>query len=242
MNTLGLILASNIIISLISFVGIATLLRKSLLTQKNIHILVSFAAGVMLTTAFFDVLPEAFSNLQINSGLKWVFCSIIVSFLIEKFIWHHHHHNDTHGAHPTTILILLGDGIHNFVDGLTIAASFLVSPSLGFATTLAIIAHEIPQELADFTILVNSGIHRNKALFLNFLSALSAVAGGLIGYYFLKQTELFTHAILAAAGGIFIYIATADLIPELHKDQNHSTISEQIIPFIVGIVLILVLA
>lgn len=236
------ILIANIIISLLSFVGLATLLNKSLLSQKNMYLLVSFAAGVMLTTAFFDILPEAFEHLDVQTGLQWVFWSIIGSFILEKFLWHHHHHNDTHGTHPTTYLILFGDGLHNFVDGLAIAASFLASPALGITTTIAIIAHEIPQEIADFSVLLHVGMKRKAALILNFCSGLTAVAGGIVGYYLLSQTQSYTHNILAIAGGIFIYIAAADLIPELHREQKNKNIVSHILPFLLGVALIIVLS
>lgn len=236
------IVAACFLVSLLSFVGIATVFKKSFLTQNNTNFFVSFAAGVMLTAAFFDILPEAFEHLDIHVGLQWVFWSIIGAFILEKFLWHHHHHSDTHGTHPTTYLVLFGDALHNFVDGLAIAASFIASPALGVTTTIAIIAHEIPQEIADFSVLLHVGIQRKKALLLNFLSGLTSVVGGILGYYFLSQTEGFTHNILAVAGGIFIYIAAADLIPELHREQKNNNITSHIFPFLLGIALIILLS
>lgn len=242
MEALVQILLANIVVSLISFIGLATAFRKSFSSSKNVHLFVSFAAGVMLTTAFFDILPEAFEHLDAQTGLHWVFWAIIGSFIVEKFLWHHHHHNDTHGAHPTTYLILAGDALHNFIDGIAIAAAFLTTPALGIATTVAIISHEIPQELADFSVLLHVGVQRRKALMLNFLSGLTAVAGGVIGFYFLSHTESFTHNILAVSGGIFIYIAAADLIPELHREQKQRSIATHIVPFLLGVVIIILLS
>lgn len=236
------IVVANILVSLISFAGLAAFFRKSFLTQKNTNLFVSFAAGVMLTAAFFTILPEAFEHLEPSTALQFVFWSIIGAFILEKFLWHHHHHNDTHGTNPTTYLVLFGDALHNFVDGLAIAASFIASPALGITTTIAIIAHEIPQEIADFSVLLHVGIQRKKALMLNFLSGLTSVAGGITGYYFLSQTESFTHNILAVAGGIFIYIAAADLIPELHREQKNKNIAPHILPFLLGIALIILLS
>ena len=238
MDVLGQIIAANVVVSLISFVGLVTLFHKSFFSQKTIYLLVSFAAGVMLTTAFIDILPEAIEHLDPALALKSVLAGIVGSFIIEKLLWHHHHHGDTHGTHPTTLLVLIGDALHNFIDGIAIAASFIASPALGIATTIAIVAHEIPQELADFSILMHVGVKRNKALFLNFLSALTAIAGGLLGYFFLQQSEVYMPHILSIAGGVFIYIAAADLIPELHREQKQRNIASQLLPFLLGIAVI----
>ncbi|KXK10704.1 MAG: Zinc transporter ZupT [Microgenomates bacterium OLB23] len=236
------IILANLAVSLVSFVGLATLVNKSFFFTKNVHLLVSFAAGVMLSAAFFDILPEALEHMDLHDGLKLVFWSIIGAFIVEKLLWHHHHHNDTHGTKPTTYLVLLGDTLHNFVDGLAIAASFMVNPLLGITTTAAILAHEIPQELADFAVLISTGVARKKALLLNFVSALAAVLGGIVGYYFLAGTENLTHQTLAVAGGVFVYIAAADLIPELHREQKDGNLFSHIVPLLFGVAILLILS
>ena len=145
-------------------------------------------------------------------------------FLFERVIhWHHHH--ETHGkhpgyVHPVAYMNLIGDGIHNFFDGAVIAVAFLTNPSLGLATTLAVVFHEIPQELGDFTILVHGGFSRGKALFFNFLSALTAFVGAMAAFLFSQFITQYSAYFLAFAAGGFIYIAVADLIPELHREKN----------------------
>ena len=153
-----------------------------------------------------------------------VFLGIIISFFIERFQVWFHHHGTTHGIKtwikPSLSLILFGDGIHNFIDGVVIATAFLTSPTLGVVTSIAIAAHEIPQEIADFTIIIHSGLNKMQALTTNLLSAIPAIIGGIMGFYFLQGLETGLPILLSFSSGIFIYIAGSDLIPHLHIDYK----------------------
>lgn len=236
------IIAANVIISLISLVGLFYLVSRKLFNKQNTHYLVSFAAGVMLSTAFVSMLPESLEGGDTKSILLATLGGIVFGFFLERFLlWYHHHHEDTHNIKPTAFLVVIGDAIHNFVDGLAIAATFLVSPIVGLSATLAIAFHELPQEFADFSVLLNCGLDKKKAVFYNFLSALTAVIGGILGFYFLQKFEMFTPYTIAVSAGIFIYISSADLIPELHQTHKKGELISQVLPFIFGIILMMVL-
>lgn len=221
------------------------ILWKKILTKNIIPYLVSFAAGVILTTAFLDLFPEAAEQaeslgLEVNIFLP-AFLGVITSFFIERFLLWFHHHEHTHGIKPTIFLITIGDGIHNFIDGITIAATYIANPTLGLMTTIAIVAHEIPQEIADFSILIHSGLSKKKALIINLLSAITAVIGGVLGYYFLNNFKPGLPILLAFSAGIFIYISCSDLIPDLHRDYKEQKKWIQALPFIAGVMLIFLL-
>lgn len=210
------ILAAVALVSLVSFVGVLTLyLQKKL--DEILSYLVSFAAGGLLGAVFFDLLPEA-----VEKTPNWavgVLAGILVFFIIEMFLhWHHHHHgHKKNHIHPVGYLNLIGDGAHNFIDGMIIAAAFLINVPLGLVTTLAVILHEIPQEFGDFGILIYSGFPKNTALGLNFATALTAVAGALVAFFLSSLVQNFELLLVPFAAGSFIYIATADLLPEIHK-------------------------
>lgn len=241
------IIIANVIISLLSLAGGILLLRKNIINKKIIPYMVAFAAGVILTTVFFDLLPEALelakeTELDIFTP---VFLGIIISFFIERFQVWFHHHGTTHGIKnlikPSLSLILFGDGIHNFIDGIVIAAAFLTSPSLGIVTSIAIAAHEIPQEIADFTIIIHSGLNKMQALIVNLLSAIPAIIGGIIGFYFIQSLKSGLPILLSFSSGIFIYIAGSDLIPHLHIDFKKQKKWAQVLPFIAGIIIMYLL-
>jgi zinc and cadmium transporter len=197
-------------------------------------IFVAFAAGTMLADAFLHLLPESLSlgeNLFI-----YVLLGILLFFSLEKFLYWRHCHDDACNVHPVTYLNLIGDGIHNFIDGMIIAASFMGSMQLGVTTTLAVAMHEIPQELGDFSVLIHGGLEAKKALLFNFLSALTAVAGALFVYFFISFASFGAYLLPFAAGG-FIYIASSDLIPELHKVRKSSDSMAQFLVFLFGIAL-----
>lgn len=241
MNMLSQIIIANVVISLISLSGGVLIIWKKLIDKKIIPYLVAFAAGVILTTVFFDLLPEAMEHaeeLGDHSNIFMpAFLGILLSFFIERFFLWFHHHESTHGIKPALYLIILGDAIHNFIDGVVIATTFMTSPQLGVVTTIAIAAHEIPQEIADFSILIHSGLSKTKALLLNLLSAGTAIGGGVLSYYFLSTLEGGLPFLLSLSAGIFIYIAGSDLIPNLHKDYREQRKWAQVIPFIAGIIL-----
>ncbi|OGK16140.1 hypothetical protein A2690_01740 [Candidatus Roizmanbacteria bacterium RIFCSPHIGHO2_01_FULL_39_12b] len=234
------IIIASILISLTSFAGGILLIWRKLLTKKIIPLLISFAAGVILTVSFFDLLPEAAEqaralNPDTNIFIP-TFLGIISFFFFERILLGYHHHGDTHRHNPIAILVLVGDGVHNFIDGVIIAAGFLLNPALGITTTIAIAAHEIPHEIADFTVLIHEGMKKSKALFYNFLSSLTALVGAIGGYFFLESIQNMLPAATAFSAGTLIYIACSDLIPDLHEDFEREKRWSQLIPFIVGIV------
>lgn len=192
--------------------------------------LVSFATGALLGAAFLGLLPHALDSAGVDSYHRigaTVLSGILVFFLLEKLVlWRHCHHDDCeahgpsdqHRASASGVMILIGDGIHNFLDGLLIAAAFLTDIHLGVVTAIAVIAHEIPQEVGDLAVLLNAGLKRGKAFTLNLLASLTSVLGGIAGWALLDQaTELLPY-VLAIAASSFLYIAVADLIPGLHRN------------------------
>lgn len=221
--TLTSILLATLLGGLISVVAAASL---SLTLLKDMaHKLVGFSVGILLAVSFLHMLPEAIEALDAHEVGITVLAGILVFFALEKAaLWRHDHHEDEghvcHGHHAAGSLIVLGDGLHNFVDGVLIAAAFLQDPALGWATTIAIVSHEVPQEVGDFMVLLASGYSRAKALWLNILSSLAAVLGGVVGWLTLSGASNLIPYILALAASSFIYIAVADLVPVLHKQRK----------------------
>lgn len=246
MNIFFLAMVSVFVTSLISFTGALILSVGQQKIKDAMLYLISFAAGALLGNAFLDLIPYALSK-DPNS---WLFNSfailvgILFFFILEAFLhWHHQHFVPYYSRKATYGLMnLIGDGIHNFVDGVVIAGSFLVSMELGLTTTVAVILHEIPQEISDFGILLHAGYSTRKALFYNFLSALTAILGALFVFVFKKTVLPFQFSLLAFTAGGFIYIACCDLIPELHKTpQKLSKSLFQFLWLIMGTVIMLAL-
>ncbi|MBI3984962.1 MAG: ZIP family metal transporter [Candidatus Levybacteria bacterium] len=226
------ILFFTLVGSVFSLMGGIFLLLKEKKVLKYSHFLAAFAAGTLLGTVFFDLLPEAVEEGEhvVEMGLLedvniffWVLFGILGFFLLERFVhWFHHHQHD-YGEElvkPTVPLIVLGDSVHNFIDGVAIGATFLVSIPLGIITSLAVAAHEIPQEIGDFGILLHKGLKRKKVLLINFFSALTAVVGALISFVLGERIEATLPILLAITAGFFIYIAASDLIPEIHHENR----------------------
>ncbi len=215
------ILIAVFIVSLISILGIFVFLKEKTL-NKILFFLVSFAAGSLLGAAFLDLLPEALEGGFKESVPVFILLGILSFFILEKFLyWHHHHTGHEHEeVHGFTYLNVIGDAIHNFLDGAVIAVSFMNNTALGIVTTIAIIAHEIPQEIADFSILIYGGFSKMKALVYNFLTALTAVIGALAAYFYSNAIENSTIFLTSFAVGGFVYIASTDLIPEIHKEKD----------------------
>lgn len=243
-------IVSVIIVSLVSLIGIFTLFFKNKNLDKMLLYLVSLSAGSLLGGAFFHLFPEIIdkNGYQTTTALALV-GGILLFFILEKFIHWRHCHLPTHEGHPhhLAIMNLVGDGIHNFMDGLIIAVSYIASVPAGIATTLAVVLHEVPQEIGDFGVLLYSGLSKVKALFLNFLSALVSVAGAIIGLIIGSRSEYFVTLILPFAAGGFIYIAGTDLIPELHKgcSEKETFLKESLyhlLAMLIGIGLMLALA
>lgn len=212
------ILIATVSISLLSLVGLFFFSWKQDVINKLILSLVAFAAGTMLGSAFLHLLPEALEQTSTQTVFISVLGGFVIFFAIERLLhWRHCHTEDGKcPVHVFAYLNLIGDSLHNFMDGLLIAASFVANPALGWSTTIAIATHELPQEIGDFAVLLHSGMSRGRALFLNFVTALTAVAGALIGYYLLATYSILPILLPMTAGG-FIYIATVDLVPELHR-------------------------
>ncbi len=213
--------------------GILLALRKKPFSHGTSLLMISFAAGVMLATAFLDILPEA------GNVVWWaVLAGVVFLFLLEKsLIWYHHHGDDCDSHAP--VLITVGDTLHNFIDGVVMGATFLASPATGMITALAIMAHEIPHEMADFGVMLSLGWSRAKVILTNILSASVSVIGAVGVYYFGVGTYL--PLLLSFAGGMFIYLACSDLIPELHHAHKKGPVTNnlsQIIVFGLGIVFI----
>jgi len=227
------------IVSLISFIGVFTLSLKEEVLRKYIFMFISIAVGALLGDALIHLIPEAFadsSNEIVTSVL--IVVGILFFFILEKFLHWHHHGEDMEDnvIHPVGKLVLFSDGIHNFMDGVIIAASFLVSTPVGVATSVAVILHEIPQEIGDFAVLLHSGYTKRRALWLNFLSALTAVLGAIVLFAIGNMAELSSSWFLPIAAGGFIYIAMADLIPELHKTKEVKYSVMQIVGVCIGVV------
>jgi zinc and cadmium transporter len=225
---------SVLIVSLVSLVGVFSLSLRDDVLKKYINFFISLAIGALLGDAFIHIIPEAFEG-KLGATLSsiLIIVGVLLFFVIEKFVhWHHHGEDkDEEHIHPVGKLILFTDGFHNFIDGAIIAASFMVSIPVGIATTIAVVLHEIPQEIGDFAVLIHSGYTKKRALWLNFLSALASVLGLAVVFIFGNIVENVALWFIPIAAGGFIYIAVADLIPELHKTKNvkHSTIQLGII-------------
>lgn len=229
--TLFLIVLVTLVAGLVS-IAAAAWLSMSVLAGA-VHRLVSLSAGLLLATAVLHLIPEAFeSGTDLHQLSAMLLAGLIAFFALEKLavLRHsHHYEGDGHGHHhghdrdeagPGGTLILVGDTIHNFADGVLIAAAFLADVRLGLVTTLAIAAHEIPQEIGDFIVLLNAGYSRARALLFNALSSLSAVLGGVVGYFALGSAESLLPYVLVLAAAGFIYIALADLVPDLHRQTR----------------------
>lgn len=211
---------SVIIVSLVSLVGIFALWINHKLLDRALVYFVSLSAGTLLGDAFIHLLPEVYNNNSDRLKISlFVLSGIVTFFVLEKFIaWQHCHEMPCEGhPHAFSYLIMIGDGLHNFIDGMIIAASFLVSASVGIATTLAVILHEIPQEMGDYATLVYGGFGRAKALLFNFTTALTSIIGAVLVLFVSQQVNSLTTFLVPFSAGGFVYIAGTDLIPELHK-------------------------
>ncbi|MDD5115587.1 MAG: ZIP family metal transporter [Candidatus Omnitrophica bacterium] len=231
------VIVSTFIVSLISLVGIFTLSIKDDLLHKILFCLIGFSAGALIGGAFLHILPECLETNSSEAVFSYLILGIVAFFLMERYLhWRHCHEDKGCKIHAFTYLNLVGDGFHNFIDGMVIAASFIVSLRLGAVTTLAIILHEIPQELGDFAVLVYGGFTKRKALLFNFASALMAVFGAITGYLITDLVRNFTNFILPFTAGGFVYIATSDLIPELHKENDLKRSTAAFFAFLLGII------
>jgi zinc and cadmium transporter len=225
-NIFIITLVSVLAVSLVSLVGLFLIPVSTIAGKKVFAFLVSFSAGALLGDVFIHLLPELAEEGELTLRMSsYILGAIVFLFFMEKYMYWHHHHGEgdsqEHAAHPYVYNILFGDFIHNFIDGLIIAGAYQIDFRLGLATTIAVLVHEIPQEIGDFGALVHGGFTKTKALLFNFISGLGAILGAILAFA-LTGVDEFLPILIALGAGSFIYIATADLIPQLHK-QNSRT-------------------
>ncbi|MBI5400481.1 ZIP family metal transporter [Candidatus Saganbacteria bacterium] len=231
-------LIAVVLISLVSLLGIFTLAIKKERLARLILFMVSFAVGALFGDAFIHLIPEASEKL--GSGVivpALVLTGILLFFILEKFIlWRHCHHPTTEKhPHPVVFMNLVGDGVHNLIDGMVVAASFMVSFPVGLATTVAVVLHEIPQEIGDFGVLIHSGLSVQRALLFNFASALLAILGAIITLILGPYIKNYSIFVLPLTAGGFIYMAGSDLIPFLHDEQSGRRALLQFLFILLGI-------
>lgn len=235
-------LLAVIIVSLISLVGVTTLALRGDKLQRILLFLVSFAVGGLFGDAFIHLIPQAFEKMGNNVIVPLlVLAGILLFFVLEKFVRWRHCHVPTSQSHPHPVVFmnLIGDGVHNLIDGMVIAASFLVSFPIGLATTLAVILHEIPQEMGDFGVLVHGGLSINRALLFNFLTALAAILGALISLLIGPYVKDYALMVMPITAGGFIYMAGSDLIPSLHDESDPKRSGLQFAAILLGIAVML---
>lgn len=225
-NTLILALVSVLAVSLVSLIGLFAIPLSTITGKRVFAFLISFSAGALLGDVFIHLLPELAEEGQLTLQISsYILAAILIFFFLEKYMYWHHHHGEgeerEHSTHPFVYNILIGDFIHNFIDGLIIAGAYQLDIRLGIATTVAVLFHEIPQEIGDFGALVYGGFTKAKALLFNFLSATGAIIGTLLAFV-LSGIDQTLPILIALGAGSFIYIATADLIPQIHKENSRT--------------------
>lgn len=236
------VLISVFIQSIISLIGVVTLAINNEKLRKMLFIFVSFSTGTLLGDVFIHILPEISQKYTFSAKAAiYILTGFILFFILEKFIhWQHCHVPTTvEHPHPFGVINLVGDGLHNFIDGAVIAGSYMLSFPLGLATSLAVIFHEIPQEIGDYSILIHAGFTKNRALFYNFLSSLLAFLGAILILIFGRPSDNFFLLILSFTAGGFLYLAGSDLIPELHKETAIWRSVMQLIGIILGILIMI---
>ena len=246
MNIWSYTLLSVLAVSLLSLIGVFTLTISKDRLDQIMHLLVSFAVGSLFGGAFIHLLPESYtngdSNYMVTSLL--ILCGILLFFILEKFVrWRHCHDTDCeeHSQHLVP-MNLVGDSLHNFIDGVLIAVAFQVDIQVGIATTIAVAMHEIPQEIGDFGVLVHGGLTVRRALVYNMLTGLTAVFGAILALLLGTIATGFVHALVPITAGGFIYIAGSDLIPELHHHDDPLKSAAQLFFIILGIGIMALLA
>lgn len=231
-------LLSVVLVSLISFVGAFALFVKTSVLDKGVFLLVALAIGALLGDVFVHIIPEAYEGATDPTHVSLgIIAGILIFLILEKVLhWHHHTHEHAHEhKHPVGKMVLVGDGVHNFIDGIIIAGSYMISFEVGVATTIAVILHEIPQEIGNFGVLLHAGFTKWKALWYNFLSALTAILGALVAFVLTETTEVFATWLLPITAGGFIYIALSDLMPILNKHKSLRSSVLEIIMILVGV-------
>ncbi|MFW6230433.1 MAG: ZIP family metal transporter [Nanoarchaeota archaeon] len=234
------IFGSVLLVSLIAVIGILPIHLRKKQSEHLLIFLLSISVGTLLATVFIHFLPEATSHGYTLGVASTVLGGFLAFFLLEKLIhWHHHKKDEesmghSHAYHLAPIN-LIGDGVHNFIDGLVIAGSYLADINIGIAATVSVIFHELPQEIADYGVLLYSGLSRKKALLLNFLSALTAVLGAIVGVLLYQLMHSFNAFLLPFAAGNFLYIAASNLVPQLHRHCGLKETVLHIIAILIGV-------
>jgi zinc and cadmium transporter len=232
-------LVAVIIVSLLSFTGALVLFLNKNALKSVLLVLVAFSTGALLGDAFIHLIPEAVEKSGgLNNQISMlVFAGVLLFFILEKFLRWRHCHDIECEIHPKHLgmMNLVGDSVHNFIDGVLVAASFMVSVPLGLTTTIAVVAHEVPQELGDFGVLLHSGFSKLKAVLFNFYTALAAVAGAILTLLLGSRLENLAEYIVPLTAGGFIYIALSGLVPELHKESGTKKSFVQLIAILVGL-------
>ncbi len=241
MSTLLLIILATFLISLISLIGIITLSLKDKTLRNVLLLFVSLAAGALIGDAFLHLIPESIQRLDIQNTFFGVILGFILFLIIEKLLHWRHCHEAECKVHNFAYMNLFGESVHNFIDGLLIAASFLINLQTGIATTIAVALHEIPQELGDFGVLIHGGFTKFKAILYNFLSAIFAIIGGILGFLIHSQAEPIINFLVPIAAGGFLYVAATDLIPETHKETHRGKSILNLIFFVIGILIMYLL-
>ncbi len=243
MSLLVTILLASLAESLVSFSGGVLAFLNAATIRKFAHFVVSFAIGALLSVSLLELIPEAAGESSLEFVMPFVLAGIILFFVVERFLsWYHHHEGEEKGYEVKTYayLILWGDFLHNFIDGIIIALTFLVDVRLGLVTTLAVILHEIPQEIGDFGVLLHAGFSKLKALMYNFLVSTSTIIGAVVVIALRGALpEEFIPVALAIIAGNFIYLAAADLMPELHEHAGLAHTLGQIALIILGAILVI---
>ncbi len=242
MSILLWILLSILIVSSISLLGILALGCKDATLQKVLPYVITFSGGALLGDVFLHIIPEIAED-GFHTDISYTFLGgILIFFLLEKiFHWHRSHTHHDEEIHSRVIITQVGDTIHNFIDGMVIAGSFIVSVPLGIASTIAIILHEIPQEIGNYGILIHGGWSKGKALFYNFLTALTAFIGGLLIYFFNDAVTPYIPYLLAFTGANFLYLALSDIFPELNAEEDVKKILIHALFLLIGIAIMALL-
>ncbi len=237
MSVLAYIVIASFLISSGALIGIFSLVAKKEFLEKILLSSVSLSAGTLMGGAFFHLMPEASEKLGITNLFSIVLISFILFFFIEKIIHWRHCHTGECEVHTFGYINLIGGSIHNFIDGLIIAATFLIDIKLGITTSIAIASHEIPQKIGDFCVFLYAGFEKTKALIINILVALTVVIGGIFGYFLSRNVEGLIIYLLPFAAGGFLYISTSDLIPEIRKETNLKKSLISFAFFLIGILI-----
>lgn len=239
MADLSIVIFFSLIGGVFSLFGGFVLLSNKKSANKLALYATPFAAGALLAAAFVDILPEASHQGDIEIALRWTMAGVVIFFLLERFLhWFHHHHD--HGKSnkmdANISLVVIGDTLHNFIDGIAIAAGFLVSVETGVIVTIAVAAHEIPQEIGDFGLLIKKGLSKNKVILVNLISALATTMAAVIFFQMGQERELQLDVLLGLVAGFFIYIAVSDIIPSIHKNEEKTLAGPQTMLLIIGVV------